>query len=66
MEIQTVEQMIKLGATKEEAERAGDLFHFLSPGLKIKENGRVETKEGDKTPLGLYRMVKRILRGDAQ
>jgi len=58
--------MIELGATQVEAERAADLFFFLSPGLRIKSNGRVETKEGDKTSLGLYRMVKDILEGGVQ
>ena len=30
-------------------------------GLKVKGNGRVETSIGDKTPMGLARIVERIL-----
>ena len=43
--------------SREEAERAADLWLILEPGLKVKENGRVETSGGDKTPLGLYRTL---------
>lgn len=32
--------------------------------LKVKPNGRVDTKWGDKTPMGLARTVKRILEED--
>jgi hypothetical protein len=35
-------------------------------GLKVKgENGRVDTSWGDKTPLGLAKTIKRIIKGDA-
>ena len=29
--------------------------------LKVKKNGRIDTMYGDKTPLGLYLIVKRII-----
>jgi len=29
--------------------------------LKLKQNGRVDTSWGDKTPVGLYQIVKRII-----
>jgi hypothetical protein len=57
MKTQTIEEMIKAGATKEEAENAARLFELLRPGLKIKRNGRIDTSGGDKTILGLYRTV---------
>jgi hypothetical protein len=55
---QTVEEMIKMGATVPEAVRAAYLFGILQPGLKVKRNGRVDTLVGDKTPLGLYRLIQ--------
>jgi len=57
MKPQSVEDMIQSGATKEEAEKATELFRVLSPGLKIKRNGRIDTTHGDKTVLGLYRTL---------
>ena len=59
MKTQTVEEMINAGATEEEAKRAFGLFELLRPGLRIKQNGRVNTTGGDKTPLGLYRTIMR-------
>lgn len=59
--IQTIEHMIKAGATKEEAERALVLFNVLRPGLRVKRNGRVNTSGGDKYPLGLYRTIIAII-----
>ena len=41
----------------EEATRAFAMFEMLRPGLKIKKNGRVDTINGDKTALGLYRAI---------
>ena len=57
MKTQTIEQMIEQGATKDEAENALLLFELLRPGLRVKRNGRVDTTAGDKTPLGLYRII---------
>ena len=57
MKTQTIDEMILAGATKEEAEKAHQLFEMLKPGLKIKNNGRIDTVFGDKTTLGLYRMI---------
>lgn len=50
-------EMILSGATEEEAKRACDLFFMLQPGLKLKRNGKIDTIQGDKTPLGLYRTI---------
>lgn len=57
MKTQSIDEMIKAGATQEEAENALKLFELLRPGLKIKRNGRIDTSGGDKTILGLYRTV---------
>lgn len=57
MKTQTLEQMIEVGATKEEAENAIKLWDLLKPGIKVKRNGRIDTAIGDKTPLGLYRTI---------
>jgi hypothetical protein len=59
IEMQTVEEMIAQGATPDEAEKAHALIEILLPGLRIKPNGRIDTTVGDKTPLGLYRFIKR-------
>jgi len=59
MKGQTVKEMIKSGATAQEAIGATELFKLLRPGLKVKKNGRVDTAYGDKTPLGLYRSIAR-------
>lgn len=61
MKTQSVEEMVKAGATQEEAEKAFELFEILRPGLRVKRNGRVDTTWGDKTPLGLYRAAMRLL-----
>jgi hypothetical protein len=50
-------EMVKQGASAEEAESAYKLFEMLKPGLKVKKNGRINTAWGDKTPLGLYRTI---------
>ena len=60
MKTQSVEEMVEAGATQEEAETALKLFEILRPGLRITRNGRVDTAQGDKTPLGLSRTIKRI------
>lgn len=57
MKTQTIEEMKQAGASEEEAKAALDLWALLAPGLKIKQNGRVDTAVGDKTPLGLYRTI---------
>jgi len=61
MKTQTEQEMIIAGATREEAKKAIELWEMLKPGLKVKDNGRVDTDFGDKTPLGLYRTVKRMM-----
>jgi len=33
-------------------------------GLKVKQNGRIDTEWGDKTPAGLARTVYRIVNGE--
>jgi hypothetical protein len=58
---QTLEEMLKLGATGEEAVKALGLFMILHPALKTKNvvgNIRIDTIYGDKSPLGLYRLLK--------
>lgn len=62
MKQQTIKDMIGQGATEKEAHEALELFTLLRPGLKIKANGRIETEHSDKTPLGLYRTLKRFYR----
>jgi len=57
MRTQTIDDMINHGASKDEAENAFKLWEMLKPGLKIKKNGRVDTAWGDRTPLGLYRII---------
>jgi hypothetical protein len=57
----TIKEMLDAGATQEEAEKATAMFDLLRPGLKVKGNGRVDTSYGDKTPLGLYRMIVGII-----
>lgn len=64
MKTQTIEEMMKAGAHRYEAEDAERLFNLLRPGLKVKRNGRVDTVDGDKTPLGLYRTIKRAMSYD--
>lgn len=61
MKTQSVEEMVKAGATQEEAEKAFELFKILRPGLLVKRNGRIDTTWGDKTPLELYRAAMRLL-----
>jgi len=57
MKTPTIERMMQSGADREEAENALKLFELLRPGLKVKRNGRIDTTEGDKTILGLYRTI---------
>lgn len=57
MKVQTYEEMIEAGASEKEADEAIELFELLRPGLRIKRNGRVYTSCGDKTTLGLYRLM---------
>lgn len=61
MKTQTIAEMIEAGATPEEAQQAYDFFEIVRPGIKVKRNGRVDTTWGDKTTLGLYRTIKRIV-----
>jgi hypothetical protein len=63
MKTQTIEDMMRAGASRYEAEDATKLFDLLRPGLKVKRNGRVELVGGDKTPLGLYRTIKKTMEG---
>lgn len=62
MKTQTFEEMKGLGATDYEARMALELFAELRPGLRVKRNGRVDTASGDKTPLGLLRVITRCHR----
>lgn len=55
--VQSIDDMIKLGADKEEAKNAYKLYELLEPCLKIVKNGRIETSVGSKTLLGLYRTI---------
>ena len=57
MKTQTLTEMYDAGADDQEAANAFKLFNLLKPGLKVKRNGRVDTSGGDKTILGLYRMI---------
>jgi hypothetical protein len=61
MDNRTMEGMVHAGATLQETIEAVGLFNMLRPGLKIKKNGRIDTAGGDKTPLGLYRLIKHQL-----
>ena len=62
MKVQTYEEMIQAGATKNEALTAIQLFEVLRPALTVKRsNGRIMTQFGDKTLLGFYRTVKSIV-----
>lgn len=58
MKIQSIDEMIKEGATPAEAKIAYDIFEILAPGLRVKRNGRIATAWGEKTPLGLYRVIR--------
>lgn len=58
---QPLDEMMQQGATNEEAMTALDLFALLRPGLNLKQNKRVYTDSGDKTPLGLYRSIIRVI-----
>ena len=43
----------------DKSKRGLDIIRLL--GLKLKRNGRVNTQWGDKTPLGLYLTLDRII-----
>mgnify|MGYP001455752466 CR=1 FL=1 len=60
MKTQTVEDMLKHGATEQEVKAALAMFTLLQPGLKVKRNGRIDTAGGDKTVLGLFRTIKMV------
>jgi hypothetical protein len=60
--IQTINDMIRAGATEDEAKRATMVFELLRPGLKIMRNGTVETSWGSKSVLGLYRTILATIR----
>jgi len=62
MKVQTCEEMIQAGATKNEALAALKMFRVLRPALTVKRsNGRIEMTHGDKTILGFYRTMKDIV-----
>ena len=62
MKVQTIEEIKKEAYSESEAQNAINLYELLKPVLKVKrENGRFELAGGDKTILGLYRSVKRII-----
>jgi hypothetical protein len=62
MRIQSKEDMLLQGASQEEAEKALQLYNILLPALKHKTNGRFELNGGDKTILGMYRIIKEVLK----
>lgn len=59
---QTLADMRKAGASDEESIEALEVWRLLEPGLIIKKTGRTETTAGDKTPLGLYRTLRRTMK----
>lgn len=62
MKVQTYEEMMQAGATKNEALTALEMFRVLRPALTVKRsNGRIETTSGDKNILGFYRTMKDIV-----
>lgn len=62
--MQTQTQMLNMGASPLEAKNAMNLFKLLKPGLLINENGNIETSIGQKSILGLYRLLKEVLEND--
>lgn len=60
MKTQTFDDMINVGATKDEARIAIAVFSVLKPCLKIKSDGKIRTLWGEKTPLGMYRVINRV------
>ena len=66
MKTYSIADMVKMGVDREEAIAAMELFQMLKPALHIKENGRIDTTGGDKTPLGLYRTLKRFFEPEAR
>lgn len=59
MTLEQLTQQIVLQAT-EEAKRGKLLAQVL--GLKLNKRGRYDTEGGDKTDLGLFRIVERIVK----
>lgn len=56
-----IKQIEEAADDAQEAEKAVILLSVLYPALRWKKNGRVDTLNGDKTPLGLYRTIKRTM-----
>jgi len=63
---QSIEEMLKFGATFQEACKAKAVWEFLQPCIKIDKWGRVDTQHGTKTPLGLYRTIKDIMKKEME
>lgn len=61
MQDKTVPSSARKGQTMTEEERAEKFYQILKPCLKRRRTGRFETTYGDKTILGLYRTVKRLI-----
>ena len=59
----TVDAILAMGATEEEARTAVIFLNTVSPGLKWKKKDRIDTEWGEKTPLGYFRTVKRLVNG---
>jgi hypothetical protein len=59
--VQTIQDMVDVGATLTEAQNAMQLWKLLRPALKVGANGRVDTTEGNKTPLGFYRTIRSFI-----
>lgn len=49
---------------EQEQKLADQLVEVLGPCLKKNKKGRYETTGGDKTALGLYRTIQRIVDGE--
>ena len=58
----TKEQASDIIVTDRQTSIGNDIINILF--LKVKANGRVDTGWGDKTPLGLYLTLQRIMSMD--
>jgi hypothetical protein len=62
MKKETVETLVKAGASGDEARAAIAFFELMRPALRRKrENGRFDLAGGDKNILGLYRTALRVI-----
>lgn len=56
----TTEYLVTQDAAPDEIRGTQKLWELVRPGVHIKKNGRVDLSTGDKTPLGLFRTLKRF------